>query len=168
MLKPIGAEFGKFKEELYLVQQDIKSAYYERAINKLHELIVNYPDRPEPHYELAKIGYNFWRNDEAERHYKRALEVDPEYFPAYTQYALILIKEDRFEDAHNILERSKKLRNREESDIYFYFGMLYQHMGDLDKAIECYTKGINFSINESQIDLNLKFIRACKELRGWE
>lgn len=167
-MKRIDAVLGKFKEEIYLVQQDINQAYYERAINKLHELMVHHPDRAESYYEMGRISYNFWKNDEAELNYKKALEIDPEYFPTYTQYSLILIKEGRFEEADLLLRRAMNVRNREDADIYFYYGMLYQHKGELDSAIESYTHAINFSINESQIDLNLKFIRACKELRGWE
>lgn len=167
-MKPITADFGKFKEELFLVQNDVRDAYYERAINKLHELIVHHPDRAEPHYELGKIAYNFWNNQEAEKNHLNALRIDPEYFPTYTHYALILIKEARFDEAEIILERAKTVKNREDADIYFYFGMLFQHKGELDAAIDSYTRAINLSINESQIDLNLKFIRACKELRGWE
>lgn len=97
-----------------------------------------------------------------------ALKADPEYFPTYTQYALILIKAQRFDEAEGLLESSKKLINREDADIYFYYGMLYQHKGQLENAISSYKSAINVSINESQIDLNLKFIRACIELRGWE
>ncbi len=164
----IDSTLAKFKEELYLVQQDINQAYYERAINKIYELIVHHPDRAEPHYEMGRIAYNFWRNEEAELNYIKALEIDPEYFPTYTQYSLVLIKDGRFDEADLLLRRAMKLRNREDSDIYFYFGMLYQHKGEMDNAIEAYTRAINFSINESQIDLNLKFIRACKEVRGWE
>lgn len=164
----IDSTLAKFKEEVYLVQQDINQAYYERAINKIYELIVHHPDRAEPYYEMGRIAYNFWRNDEAELNYLKALEIDPEYFPTYTQYCLVLIKDGRFDEADLLLRRAMKLRNREDSDIYFYFGMLYQHKGEMDNAIEAYTRAINFSINESQIDLNLKFIRACKEVRGWE
>lgn len=167
-MQKIDSTLGKFKEDLYVIQQDVNQAYYERAINKIHELIVHHPDKAEPYYELGRISYNFWRNDEAEYNYKKAIEIDPEYFPSYTQYCLILIKEGRFEEAEIILNRSMNLRNREDSDIYLYFGMLYQHKGELDTAIEFYSKAIKFSINENQIELNLKFIRACKELRGWE
>jgi tetratricopeptide (TPR) repeat protein len=167
-MKRIDSALAKFKEEMYLITQDINQAYYERAMNKIYELIVHHPDRAEPYYELGRISYNFWRNDEAETNYKKALEIDPEYFPTYTQYSLILIKEGRFDEADLILNRAKTIRNREDADIYFYFGMLYQHKGELDSAIQSYTNAINYSINEAQIDLNLKFIRACKELRGWE
>lgn len=167
-MKRIDSALAKFKEEMYLITQDINQAYYERAMNKIYELIVHHPDRAEPYYELGRISYNFWRNDEAETNYKKALEIDPEYFPTYTQYSLILIKEGRFDEAELILNRAKTIRNREDADIYFYLGMLYQHKGELDSAIQSYTNAINYSINEAQIDLNLKFIRACKELRGWE
>jgi tetratricopeptide (TPR) repeat protein len=165
---PLTAEFAKFKEDIYLVQADIKSAYYERAMNKLHELIVNNPSKAEPYYELGKMAYNFWRNDEAEVNYIKALRADPEYFPTYTQYALIMIKEGRFDEADALLQKASTLRNREDADVYFYLGMLNQHKGELDTAIQHYKRAINVSINESQIDLNLKFIRACIELRGWE
>lgn len=167
-MKKITSELAKFKEEMYLILQDVNQAYYERAVNKIYELIVLYPNRAEPYYELGRIAYNFWKNDEAEANYLKALEIDKEYFPTYTQYALILIKSGRYNEAELILNNALNLVNKEDSDIYFYFGMLYQHKGDLTEAIKSYTKGINYSINESQIDLNLKFIRACKELRGWE
>ena len=167
-MNPFSVELAKFKEEIYLVQNDIKSAYYERAIARLNELVILHPSQAEPLYELGKMAYNFWRNDEAEGFYIRALKADPEYFPTYTQYALILIKAQRFDEAEGLLESSKKLINREDADIYFYYGMLFQHKGQLENAISSYKSAINLSINESQIDLNLKFIRACIELRGWE
>ncbi|MFN5418471.1 MAG: tetratricopeptide repeat protein [Flavobacteriia bacterium] len=167
-MNPITAEYAKFKEEIYIAQADIKSAYYERAINKLHELIVHYPGKAEPYYELAQLAYHFWRNDEAEANYIKALQADPNYFPTYTMYAFILIKEQRFDEAEGVLENAKKLRSRDDADIYFYFGMLNQHKGETDIAINYYNKAIQSSINQNQIDLNLKFIAACTELRGWE
>lgn len=164
----IDAKFGKFKEEMYLVQQDVNTAFFERAINRIEDLIERFPDRAEPYYEMGRISYNFWNNIEAEKNYIKALEIDPDYFPTYTQYSLILIKAGRFDEAESLLVKAQTLTSREDSDIYFYFGMLNQHKGELENAIISYKKAINFCINESQIDLNLKFIRACIELRGWE
>lgn len=167
-MKPLTSELAKFKEDIYLVQADIKSAYYERAINKLHEMIVNNPGKAEPYYELGQMAYNFWRNDEAESNYIKALSADPDYFPTYTAYAFILIKEQRFDEAEGVLENAKKLRSRDDSDIHLYYGMLFQHKGDFEQALNHYNKAIQHSINQTQIDLNLKFITACTELRGWE
>ena len=164
----IEAKFGKFKEEMFLIQQDVNAAFFERAINRIEDLIERFPDRAEPYYEMGRLSYNFWRNDEAEKNYCKAIEIDPTYFPTYTQFALILIKAARFDEAEALLIKSQTIQSREDSDIYFYFGMLYQHKGELDNAITSYKKAIGCCINESQIDLNLKFIRACIELRGWE
>jgi len=166
-MNSINIDFAKFKEEIYLVQNDIKSAYYERSVSRLQELVILYPNQAEPLYELGKLAYNFWKNDEAESFFKRAIIADPDYFPSYTQFALILIKEQRYTEAETLLESSKKLKNREDADIYFYLGLLFQQKGELDLAIQNYTKAIHFSINETQIELNLKFIRACKEIRGY-
>ncbi len=164
----VNIELAKFKEELFLVSGDVKNAYYERALNKIHELIVNHPNRAEPYYELGKMSYNFWRNEDAEENYLKALKADPNYFPTYTQYSLILIKEGRFDEALSVLENSRTLRNREDSDIYFYMGMLYQHQGNYDEAIQNYTLSMQHAINENQLELGLKFVNACKEIRGWD
>lgn len=164
----MNTELARFKEQMYVVSLDIKDKYFERAINKINELIQMYPNRPEIYYELGKLCYNNWDNEGAEKNFLKALEVDINYFPTYTQYALILIKDRRYSEAEVILNKSKKLKNKEDSDIYFYLGMLFQHQGNLDKAIEAYTQSLYYSINESQIDSAMKFIKVCKELRGWE
>ncbi len=161
-------DFAAFKEKLYLISLDLRDKYYERAVDKINDLIQVYPDRAEPHFELGKLAYDSWNNADAEKHYKKALEIDPNYFPSYTQLALVLIKEKRYLEAEDLLMRSQRLRNKEESDIHFYLGLMHQNQGNLDEAIEAYTQSLYYSINETQIDSAMKFIRVCKELRGWE
>lgn len=161
-------DFASFKEKLYLISLDIRDKYFERAVDKINNLIATFPERAEPHYELGKMSYDSWNNADAELHYKKALEIDPNYFPPYTQLSLVYIKERRYREAEELLMRSKKLRNKEESDIYFYMGLMHQNQGNLDEAIDAYTQSLYFSINETQIDSAMKFIRVCKELRGWE
>ena len=161
-------ENAKFKEQMYLISLDIRDRYYERAVTKMNELLLVHPNRAELHYELGKLSYDTWNNADAEMHYRKALQVNPDYFPTYTQYALVLIKERRHREAEDLLNRAMRLRNKEDSDIYFYLGLLHQNQGNLDQAIEAYTQSLYFSINETQIDSAMKFIRVCKELRGWE
>lgn len=168
IMESVTLELAKYKDEIFISSTNVKNHYYELALAKLHELIVNYPSRAEAYYELGRMSYNMWRNDEAEKNYLLALKVNPDYFPTYTQYALILIKGARYDEAYALLEKSKTLINKEDADIFFYLGMLFQHQGDLEQAIANYTQAIHYCVNESQIDLNFKFIRACKELRGWE
>jgi tetratricopeptide (TPR) repeat protein len=61
---------------------------------------------------------------------------------------LILIKAQRFDEAEGILESLKKLINRKDAHIYFYFGIFYLHKGQLENAISSYKSAINISINE--------------------
>jgi tetratricopeptide (TPR) repeat protein len=157
-----------FKDELYEVTLDISNRYLAKALKKINEMLEIYPNRPELYYELAQLSYNNWNNGDAEKYYQKSLEVDSAYFPSYTQYALILIKEARYEEAYTLLEKAQTLRNKEDADIHFYFGLLFQHKGDIERAIEHYTNSLYFSINENQINLALNFIKACKEIRGWE
>lgn len=164
----ISPDFARFKEKMYLISLDIKDKYFERCIPKIRELISNYPNRADVYVELGKVYYSSWMNQEAEQCYIKALKIDKEYFPTYREYSLILIKERRYDEALNILDESEKLRNREDSDIYFYKGLLFQQKGEINKAIENYQLSIQYSINENQINSSIKFLNACKELRGWE
>lgn len=159
-------DLARFKEQMYLVSIDIRDKYIERAINKIEELIRIHPDRAEPYYELGKLSYNNWNNQEAEKHFKKALVLDAEYFPTYTQYALVLIKDKRFFEAETLLSKAKNLKNKEESDINFYLGLLYQHQKQLDKAIAAYKDSLYFSISNEHVDSALKFIEVCKALKA--
>lgn len=163
-MEPITAEFAKFKEEIFLVQSDINSAFYERATNKLDDLVAKYPDRAEPYAELGKIAFNFRNHAEAERNLLLAIQTDPDYFPPYLQYAVILIKEKRFEAAEKLLKTAESLRHCEAAELYFYFGLLYQHQEKLETAIAYFSKSLRSSFNESQARPALDFIRNCQEL----
>ncbi len=160
--------FARFKEQLYLLSIDIKDKYYERAVPKIEELLRAYPDQPETYHELGKLYYHSWKNEKAEECYVKALGIDESFFPVYREYALILIKENRFDEAENLLNKAKTLRNKEDADIYFYLGMLNQQKGNIETAIENFKLSLRFSINETQINSCMKFLDACKELRGWE
>src|SRR5690606_40283473 len=93
---------ARLKEEIYLVSLDFKDKYYQKALNKIEDLITAYPDRAEPYYELGRFCYDNWQNEEAEKNYKIALEKDPGYFPVYREYAFLLIKIGRYDEAISI------------------------------------------------------------------
>ena len=125
-----------FKEQLYLLSIDIKDKYYERAVPKIEELLRAYPDQPETYHELGKLYYHSWKNEKAEECYVKALGIDESFFPVYREYALILIKENRFDEAENLLNKAKTLRNKEDADIYFYLGMLNQQKGNIENRAQ--------------------------------
>jgi len=150
---------------MYLVSIDIREKYIERAINKIEEIIQHHPDRAEPHYELGRLAYIHSNIQEAEEHFKKALAIDEEFFPSYTQYALVLIKGKRFSEAEKLLNKSKNLQNKEDSEIYFYLGLLYQHQKLVDQAIAAYQDALCYSLSIENATSAMKFIEVCEALK---
>lgn len=158
-------EVAKLKEEIYLISLDIKDKYYQKAIHKINDLIKVYPDRAEPYYELGRLCYDNWQNAEAELNYKTALEKDAQYFPSYREYAFLLIKTGRYDEAIAVIEKAFVLPNKEISDIYFYLGLAHQHKGELDEAMSNFKQSLQFSANENQIKSARNFLENCIEIK---
>ena len=156
---------ARLKEEVYLVSLDLKDKYYQKALNKIEDLINAYPDRAEPHYEMGRFCYDNWQNEEAIKQYQTALEKDPGYFPVYREYAFLMIKIGNYDEALDLLERSFDLKAKEISDIYFYLGLAYQHKDEIDLAIDNYKQSLRYSGNENQIKSARNFLEMCLELK---
>ena len=64
----------------------------------------------EPHVSLAHVTYYYDRDlTAAEREYKRALELNPNYPTAYSWYAVFLMSDGRFDEALRSVRRAQEL-----------------------------------------------------------
>src|SRR4029079_13125762 len=55
---------------------------------------------PEAHNQLANVAFNYlWDRAQAERAYRRAIELNPSYSFARTEYARFLMAENRLDEA---------------------------------------------------------------------
>jgi len=64
----------------------------------------------EAHASLASVLYRYdWNWEEAERHFKRAIELKPDYAPAHQWYSAMLIALGRFDEAHAEVQRAHEL-----------------------------------------------------------
>ncbi len=163
-MKKLNAKYAKFKEELSDVQSDIENGNYERAVNNLEELIRTYPNNAEPYYEFGNLCLIMLLNEEAEDYFQKAIKVDATYFPSYIQLGFLLIKEERYDEAKEILNASKKLKISDRSDEYLYEGIIHQQQGELEAAMSSFTKAVQFSLNESQMETCLNFLQTSIEL----
>lgn len=77
-------------------------AYAERAIGLDGQLA-------EPHASLGQVYKQSWRWEEADRSYKRALELNPNYATAYHWYSLFLKDQGRFDEAAVMIKRANEL-----------------------------------------------------------
>jgi serine/threonine-protein kinase len=64
----------------------------------------------EAHASLASVLYRYdWNWEEAERHYRRAIELKPDYAPAHQWYSAMLVALGRFDEAHSEVQRAHEL-----------------------------------------------------------
>jgi tetratricopeptide (TPR) repeat protein len=64
---------------------------------------------PEPYVTLASIAADYWQWEEAEKQFKRALELNPNYGTAYQWYGEYLVHVGRLEEANNAVQRALDL-----------------------------------------------------------
>ncbi|MDI1243372.1 MAG: tetratricopeptide repeat protein [bacterium] len=77
-------------------------AYAERAIALDGSL-------GEPHATLGAVNIQLWQWDEAEREFKRAIELNPNYATAYHWYAVALLSLGRKEESLAMIQRAHEL-----------------------------------------------------------
>ena len=77
-------------------------AYAERAI-ALDESLA------EPHATLGTVNRQLWQYAEAEKEFKRALEINPNYATAYHWYAIMLLGLGRKDEALAMIQRAHEL-----------------------------------------------------------
>ena len=98
--------------------------------------------------------------DSAEQHYRRSLQLDPEYAEAYRNFAMM----KRFSSTDDPdAQKIKALWEREDLDdasvihLSFALGKVYDDCGEYDMAFEVYKRGNGLKFEESGIDLDQYF-----------
>jgi len=103
-------------------------AYAERAIALDEEL-------SEAHTSLAQVAQSYWQWAEAEREYKRAIEINPNYATGYHWYAGLLKELGRFDEAAVMMKRAKEL-DPLSSIIGVNISEMYQIQNDHQASVE--------------------------------
>jgi len=121
--------------------------FMPRASEAAHKALKIDNKLAEAHLSLASIKFFYdWDWAAAEAEYVQAIELNPNYARAYSEYSTCLMILKRFGEA---LEKAKK---GEELDPLspmrlFYLGDTLKHMRRYDKAIEVLNKGIEMDPN---------------------
>ncbi len=103
-------------------------AYAERAIAIDDRLA-------EPHATLGIINDQLWRWTEAEREYKRAIELNPNYATAYHWYSIHLKGVGRYDEAAVAIKRAQEI-DPLSSVISINITRLYQLQKNYDASVE--------------------------------
>ncbi|MEP7212018.1 MAG: tetratricopeptide repeat protein [Acidobacteriota bacterium] len=100
------------------------------------ERAISLDDRlAEPHATLGNVHEQLWEWDDAEREYKKAIELNPNYATAYHWYSIFLKVTGRFDEAAVAIKRAKEL-DPLSNVISINITRLYQLQNNHDAAIE--------------------------------
>lgn len=78
-----------YQTDLYLKLKDYDA--YTRLVN---EVLAKEPNNADLNFNLGVISANGGRLEEAEKHYKRSIEIDPNYFNSYLNLAELKMRSD--------------------------------------------------------------------------
>jgi TolB-like protein/tetratricopeptide (TPR) repeat protein len=89
----------------------------------------------EPHASLGAVNQYLWRWTEAEREFKRAIELNPNYATAYHWYSLLLADLNRFDESALMIKRAHEI-DPLSSIISMNISLMYQIQNDHNASIE--------------------------------
>ena len=93
---------------------------------------------------LTHVGYIYQlrsKLNEAAAFYVKALNLNPQHFPALINLGILFSQVNRYEETQQLYDRALAINPRDVQVINNY-GRLYKAMGLTDKAIEWYRKGL--------------------------
>jgi len=102
-------------------------------IEGLERLIEIMPGIPGLHYHLAKIHAHAGHGIEAERHFKQAVRLDPEFALALNDLGLSYTMQNRFSEAFSLFQKVITL-HPEAPYTYYYVARLYAKQNNMDAA----------------------------------
>ncbi len=114
-------------------------SYAERAITLDDQLA-------EPHASLGNVAKISWQWEEAEREFKRAIQLNPNYATSYHWYAELLKEFGRFDEAALMIKRAKEL-DPLSGIIGINISEMYQIQNDHQASIENSLKLIELDPN---------------------
>jgi type IV pilus assembly protein PilF len=100
-----------------------------------------------PHYPLTNMGWAYYNKQEyglAEKYYRHALELEPNFITALRGLGRTYMAMERATDAVAMLEKAVKKYPRS-AESYFYLAKAYNLSGEYKKAIGAYEKVIELA-----------------------
>ncbi|MCF6225749.1 MAG: tetratricopeptide repeat protein [Xanthomonadales bacterium] len=105
----------------------------DKVTEQYRQTLLFAADRPEAQLALAQLYAQLGQNEKAEAAFKRALQLQPQYVPAYINYANFLQGSNEAA-AFSLLQDGLKIRK--DAALYHALGLWYVRQGELDKGIE--------------------------------
>lgn len=105
------------------------------ALDQFDQLTTEFPENHLYWAHRAAAEHRLEKWDPAERHYRRAIEIEPEEVSAYQGLATLLADRERFEEAEQLIERgihADDVVDFEDITLFFELIKLRLQQGDID------------------------------------
>jgi tetratricopeptide (TPR) repeat protein len=112
------------------------------------------PDKARPHTNLGVALWQRGKNEEAMKHYSKALHIDPNYIDAHNNLGIILRRQGRLEEA--VTHFSAVLRiDPDYREAHNNLGNTFAGLGRYDKAINHYKEALRIDPHDAIAHYNL-------------
>lgn len=158
------------EQKLQNADNDIKDGYIAEAVKKLEEILLEDPSFGKAYNHLGFIHETrFKEYEKAEKFYALGLQHAPTYPAIYFNYAVLLSTLGKNEELERLLNKALTVDGVDKGSIYNEFGIMYEKMGNLDKAIESYKQFGMLTLSQDQLTKAKQGIDRCqskKEMFG--
>lgn len=133
----------------------------DRAIREFEKASALLPQNPDAYFNIANVYYNIGLYDEAERKYKKTLELKPGSIPVkhflMAAQAQMAIQDKQFDKAKSLYE---KIMADKPAEPIFYnnFGSLLEKMGEYNEALQAYKEATRLDPSYAISYFNLGYI----------
>jgi tetratricopeptide (TPR) repeat protein len=155
-------------EDLFLeAEKAFDEGNHREGKRLLTEILQEEPSFGRAHNHLGwlyKTKYQDYKL--AERHYKLAINFEPDYPATYLNYAFLLRDLYRLNEMEELLKKAEKIETINRCGIYDEYGSLFELKGEYRKAIRYYKKAISYCLNDNILEDLKKHIRRCRKKKS--
>lgn len=142
-----------------VITQYAQNKEFDKAQSRVDQALSAYPNVSWLHYLKGQVYLVQGNGSAAEAEYRRALELDPNYLPAYSALAALFINSNQQDRA--IAEYKKILEIRPDNAmVYTLIGMLEDQRQNYDAAADNYRKALEHDQNSAIAANNLSWLYA--------
>lgn len=128
------------------------------------EELRKYPKEPCLYYYLARHYYDTVKENknhfyQAEKYYKKAIELDSEYLQAMNGLGAVYIDMKEYSKAEELFKRIISI-DAEFSPVYVNYGIMRYYQGKYEGAVEYFNKATRMDISKEYLSRYEKFILA--------
>ena len=123
-------------------------------------------------YNIAQVCVMLGRLDEGREHYRRAIEMDPNYSEYYNELGNILQEQEQYQEAAELYAAAIE-RSAPYPEVFFNKAVCHLRVGELEAALACFETSLDLNPDQPQAhalraDTLRELGSAAEALKGYD